>query len=47
MTTPLRAGFVLAVTGVWLLGGQTVSALPYGDTEHAELARALRGATVS
>jgi hypothetical protein len=47
MKIPLRAGFVLAVTGVWLLGGQTVRALQYGDKEHAELAKALKGAKVS
>jgi hypothetical protein len=30
-----------------LLGGQTVWALPYGDKEHTELAKALKGAKVS
>lgn len=37
----------LAVTVVWLLGGQVVWAQRYDDKEHAELAKALKGAKVS
>ena len=41
------AALALTVTCVWLLGGQMVWAQPYGDKEHAELAKALKGAKVS
>lgn len=37
----------LAVTIVWVLGDQTVRAEGYNDKEHAELAKALKGAKVS
>lgn len=37
----------LAVTVVWLLGGQVVWAQRYDDKEHAELAKALKGVKVS
>ena len=39
--------FGLAVMGVWLLGGQLVSAQDTHDKAHAELAKALMGAKVS
>ncbi len=39
--------FALAVTVVWVLGRQTVRAEGYNDKEHAELAKALKGARVS
>jgi len=39
--------FGLAVMGVWLLGGQRVSAQDTHDKAHAELAKALMGAKVS
>lgn len=44
-----RKGVVLglAVTVVWLLGGQVVWAQRYDDKEHAELAKALKGAKLS
>ena len=38
--------FALAVTFVWLVGG-TVLAQKYDDKEHAELAKALKGVTMS
>ena len=38
---------VLALMGVWLLGGQTVWAQQSQDKERAELAKALKGAQVS
>ncbi len=41
------AAFALAATVAWLLGGHTVWAQTYGDKEHAELAKALKGAKVS
>ena len=39
--------FALAVTFVWLVGGSIVLAQKYDDKEHAELAKALKGVTVS
>ena len=39
--------FVLAVAFVWLVGGSTVLAQKYDDKEHAELAKALKGVTMS
>ncbi len=41
------AVFALAVTCAWLLGGYPVWAQKYDDKEHAELAKALKGAKVS
>src|SRR5262249_32005064 len=38
---------VLAVTFVWLVGSSTVLAQKYDDKEHAELAKALKGVTMS
>ena len=39
--------FVLAMVGVWLLGGQLASAQDAHDKAHAELAKGLMGAQVS